>query len=324
MTRESMPTPPDEAYWEALLVQGELPPSPRPRRPRKSSRRRLASPPLPPQPSESARKWNEGNPEDWERAEDDMHNHRILELPITDCNKGGVIVSYYSIQGFVPTSHMLNLPRLPDIEERLRVLGQKIGEMLRLRIIEIDRERGRLILSERAALEDENALRLWSTVKPGDILEGDVTRLEPYGAFVDVGGVEGLVHISELSWNRVDHPSDVVQVGDHVQVYVLGVKPNQRKIALSLKRLFPDPWEKVEDKFHPGDVLEGVVTHVARFGAFVRVDDGIEGLVHVSEMSENPRANPWNLVSVGEVVRVRVLQVDGANRRLALSLRQVE
>ncbi len=321
MSYESVPTPPDEGYWEALLVQGELPPPRRPRRLRRATRHRVPRPPTPPEPPKAPRPWAEGNPEDWDRAEEDMNNHRILELPITGCNKGGVLVDYYSIQGFVPTSHMLNLPRLPDIDERLRVLSSKVGEILRLRIIEIDRERGRLILSERAALEDERALRLWSTVKPGDILEGEVTRLESYGAFVDVGGVEGLVHISELSWDRVEHPSDVVQVGDRVQVYVLGVKPNQRKIALSLKRLQPDPWERVEEKFHAGDIVEGIVTHIARFGAFVRLDDGIEGLVHVSEMGEAPCPNPWDMLSIGEQVRVRVLQVDGANRRLALTLR---
>lgn len=315
-----MPSPPDEEYWEALLVQGELPPPRRSRRFHKAVRRRIPrSSPSP--PPKNPRPWTEGNPEDWARAEEDLKNHRILELPIIGCNKGGVLVEYHSIQGFVPTSHMLNLPRLPDIEERLRVLGSKVGEILRLRIIEIDRERGRLILSERAALEDERALRLWSTLKPGDVLEGEVTRLKTYGAFVDVGGVEGLIHISELSWDRVAHPSDVVQVGDRVQVYVLGVKPTQRKIALSLKRLQPDPWEHVEEKFHAGDVLEGVVTHIARFGAFVRLDEGIEGLVHISEMGETPCANPWDVLSIGEQVRVRVLQVDGANRRVALSLR---
>ncbi len=253
-----------------------------------------------------------------------MRTYRVLELPITGCNKGGVLVDYYSIQGFVPTSHMLNLPRLPDIEERLHVLSQKIGETLRLRIIEIDRERGRLILSERAAQEDERALRLWETVQPGDVLDGVVTRLESYGAFVDVGGVEGLVHVSELSWGRVQHPRDVVQPGDHVQVYVLGVKPNQRKIALSLKRLLPDPWEHVEERFRAGDVIDGVVTHIVHFGVFVRLDEGIEGLIHVSELSDTPYVDPHVVVTEGQEVRVRVLHVDGENRRLALSLRQVD
>ena len=324
MTGESIPTPPDEGYWEALLVQGELPPPPRSRRFPAFSRPRVPRLMSMRERPVAPRRWNEGDPRDWEQAEIDMREHRILELTISGCNKGGVLVDYRSIQGFVPTSHMLNLPRLPDIEERLRVLNGKIGETLRLRIIEIDRERGRLILSERAALEDERALRLWATVQPGDILEGCVTRLESYGAFVDVGGVEGLVHISELSWNRVAHPSDVVEVGQQVQVYVLGVKPNQRKIALSIKRLLPDPWQRVEEQFRPGDVVEGVVTHVTHFGAFVRVADGIEGLVHVSEMGQGERANPWHVVSVGDSVRVRVLQVDGANRRLALSLHPLE
>ncbi len=322
MVYESMPLPPDEEYWKALLSQGEFSPPPRRRRPSRSlPRRRFSQFSTVPTPTPTR---VQGNPEDWERAEEDMRTYRVLELPITGCNKGGVLVDYYSIQGFVPTSHMLNLPRLPDIEERLHVLSQKIGETLRLRIIEIDRERGRLILSERAAQEDERALRLWETVQPGDVLDGVVTRLESYGAFVDVGGVEGLVHVSELSWGRVQHPRDVVQPGDHVQVYVLGVKPNQRKIALSLKRLLPDPWEHVEERFRAGDVIDGVVTHIVHFGVFVRLDEGIEGLIHVSELSDTPYVDPHVVVTEGQEVRVRVLHVDGENRRLALSLRQVD
>jgi len=317
---ESVPPRPDEEYWQALLSQGEFPPPPSRRR---LMRRRTSRP-----PGTRSREYLAVFPgtekeEDWARAEEDMAQHRVLELEIIGCNKGGVLVGYHSIIGFVPTSHMLNLPRLPEIEERLRVLSSKIGEKLRLRIIEIDRSRGRLILSERAALEDERALQLWATVQPGDVLEGKVTRLERYGAFVDVGGVEGLVHVSELSWARVSHPGDVVQPGDHVRVYVLAVKPNERKIALSLKRLQPDPWNGVSERFHPGDVVTGVVTHVASFGAFVQLEEGVEGLVHRSELSSEPFHDPGEVVVVGQAVKVRVLHVDEPNRRIALSLREV-
>ena len=316
MVYSNIPAPPDDGYWEALLSQGEVSsriPPPQSIEPDWNVSPQKAAPP-PPLP---------GKPEDWERAEEDMRQHRILELTISGCNKGGVLVDYYSLQGFVPTSHMLNLPRLPDIEERLHVLSTKIGQRLKLRIIEIDRNRGRLILSERAALEDENALRLWETLKPGDILDGKVTRLAPYGAFVDIGGVEGLIHISELSWNRVERPGEVVHPGDHVRVLVLGLKPNQRKIALSIKRLQSDPWERVEERYHPGDIVEGVVSHIVNFGAFVRLEDGVEGLIHLSELGDQPFVRPWDVVRRGQHVRVKVLDVNAQNRRIALSLRQV-
>ncbi|NPA90346.1 MAG: S1 RNA-binding domain-containing protein [Chloroflexi bacterium] len=317
------PWQPDESYWEALMSQGEFahPAS----SPLPSERPKTSPPRLSPSRSRSRDlPWQQGNPEDWDRAEDDMRNHRILNLPVNGCNKGGVLVAYYSIQGFVPTSHMLNLPRLPDIEERLRVLSEKIGQILRLRIIEIDRERGRLILSERAALEDERALRLWQTIQPGDILEGTVTRLAPYGAFVDIGGVEGLVHISELSWSRVENTADVVRPGDKVRVYVLGLKPTQRKIALSIKRLQPDPWEGVEERYHVGDELEGTVTHVVHFGIFVRVEEGLEGLIHVSDLSVRGWPAPQEVAQEGDRVRVRVKEVNGKSRRLALVLEEVQ
>ncbi len=313
------PWQPDESYWEALMSQGEFAnPAPSPVSSSRRSRLNKSSP-----RKRDVSSWVQGKPEDWERAAEDMQSHRILQLPVSGCNKGGVLVDYYSIQGFVPTSHMLNLPRLPDVEERLRVLSKKIGQMLRLRIIEIDRERGRLILSERAALEDENALQLWQTLKPGDILEGKVTRLASYGAFVDIGGIEGLVHISELSWARVEHPGDVVQPGDRVRVYVLGLKPTQRKIALSIKRLQPDPWANVEKRFHVGDELDGKVTHVVHFGIFVEVDKGLEGLIHVSDLIVRGWPSPYEVAREGDNVRVKVKDVNGENRRLALILVEV-
>jgi len=314
----NIPWQPDESYWQALLSQGEFAESPHSSSPplSRGTARAARKGSKPPHPSTGT----QGKEEDWQRAEEDMKAFRVLDLPVSGCNKGGVLVDYHTIQGFVPTSHMLNLPRLPDVEERLRVLSEKIGQTLRLRIIEIDRERGRLILSERAAQEDERALRLWQNVKPGEILEGRVTRLESYGAFVDVGGVEGLVHVSELSWGRVEHPSEVVSPGDAVRVYVLGLKPNQRKIALSLKRLQPDPWKDVERRFHVGDVVDGEVTHVVRFGAFVRVAPGLEGLIHVSHLTEDAWARPEEILQEGDRVRVQVQDVDGRNRRLSLRL----
>jgi len=309
---------PDESYWQALMMQGEVAPSLDPEEVQSFRRRRSVAPSAGAKPTEV----NRGNPEDWDRAERDWRAQSVLELCVSGCNRGGVLVDYFSIQGFVPTSHMLGLPRLPNLKERLRVLSQKIGCLLRLRIIEIDRQRCRLILSERAAQEDESALRLWQTVQPGDVLDGTVTRLKEFGAFVDVGGVEGLIHVSELSWGRVNHPRDVVQPGDEVQVYVLGVKPSQRKIALSLKRLRPDPWADVERRYRVGDLVEGVVTNVVHFGAFVRLEEGLEGLIHLSELASGHFMHPRNVIKEGQRVLTRVIQVNGTHRRLALSLRR--
>lgn len=160
-------------------------------------------------------------------------------------------------------------------------------------------------------------------LRPGDVCPGVVTNLTSFGAFVDLGGIEGLIHISELSWDRVRDPGDVLQPGQEVEVYVLGVNPDERRIALSLKRMRPNPWLEVETRYQVGQVLEGAVTNVVSFGAFVRIEEGVEGLIHISELAEGSFLHPRNVVHEGDIVRVRVLNIDSAKQRLGLSLRQV-
>jgi small subunit ribosomal protein S1 len=192
-----------------------------------------------------------------------------------------------------------------------------------VRLIEVDASQYRLVFSERAAMPGSRPpAAILSSLQADDVCEGTVTNLTSFGAFVDLGGVEGLIHISEISWDRVGHPSDVLEPGQVVQVHVLGVNPEERRIALSLKRLRPNPWSRVESRYRVGEIIEGTVTNVVNFGAFVRVDEGLEGLIHVSELAEGTFLHPRNVVHEGDRVRVRVLNVDVAHRRLGLSLRQ--
>jgi small subunit ribosomal protein S1 len=200
--------------------------------------------------------------------------------------------------------------RFPSSAARRSELALRVGQTLRLRVIELDYEPKRA------------RANILSTLRSGDICEGQVTNLCDFGAFVDLGGVEGLIHISELSWGRVEHPRDVLRRGERVKVYVIDVQPEQGRIALSLKRLQPDPWATMAQRYRVRQIVEGVITNVVDFGAFARVEEGLEGLIHISELAEGNFLHPRNVVREGE--RVRVLSVDGSSRRLSLSLRRLE
>jgi small subunit ribosomal protein S1 len=210
-----------------------------------------------------------------------------------------------------------------DAEERREELASRIGEELSLRVIEADREKGRLVLSERlSAPEGRSADDVWDRICEGDVCRGRVTNLCSFGAFVDLGGVEGLIHISEMSWGRVPHPRDVLRSGEEVEVYVLGVNRERQRIALSLKHLQPDPWSLVDERYEVGQLIEGTITNVVSFGAFARIEDGLEGLIHISELAEGDFLHPRNVVKEGDKVTVRILDIDSARHRLRLSLRQ--
>lgn len=200
-----------------------------------------------------------------------------------------------------------------------------MGQSLRVRAIEVDEVEGRFILSERLAYQDEERIEaLFAELRPGQVRRGVVTKVTAFGAFVDLGGFEGLLHLSEMSWGRVPDPSAVVQTGQELEVLILDVHPQERRVQLSLKRLRPDPWETVAQRYRVGQIVEGVVTTVTHFGAFVRLEEGVEGLLHISELNERPVGHPREVVREGQSVRVRILHVDPASRRIGLSLRGID
>jgi small subunit ribosomal protein S1 len=253
-----------------------------------------------------------------------MADGENVEVTISGYNRGGLLTEMEGLQGFVPASHLYgtSLPASPT--DRAAAFAARIGESLKVRVVEIDRSRCRLILSERLAREDGRGELLLSTLKPGQVCYGTVTNLCSFGAFVDLGGFEGLIHISELSWGRVETANDVLEPGDAVEVIVLQVNADERKVALSRKRLTPDPWRGVESRYCAGQVLDVVITNVVSFGAFARLEAGLEGLIHISELAEGDFMHPRNVVSEGDQVRVRVLNVDSMKRRVALTMRDAD
>ena len=315
----------DEGYWQALLEQGEIAPE-------------FAQPPEPPSeihgPKAESPLMNaagepavDGGPvasgdNGWQVAQQALDRGQLFRLTVSGANRGGLLVDWNGLQGFVPASHLKEMPHSHDPGERMLELAQYIGAAIGVRLIEVDPQQNRLVFSERASASDLPPTALLKSLNPGDVCQGVVTNLTAFGAFVDLGGVEGLVHISELSWDRVRSPGDVLQGGQEVEVHVLGVNPDEGRVALSLKRLRPNPWLDVESRYYSGQVIEGVVTNVVSFGAFVRVEEGVEGLVHISELAEGSFLHPRNVVREGDAVRVKVLNVDSANQRLGLSLRQ--
>lgn len=259
---------------------------------------------------------------DWETAARAFERGETIALAVFAYNRGGLLVRYGSLQGFVPASQLNQLPKHIDNEARKVELAQRVGETLSLRIIELNKERNRLIFSERAAQKAGEEQPELKSLVAGDVCAGRVTSVCGFGAFVDLGEIEGLIHISELSWGRVTHPADILEVGQELQVYVLGIEQDQHRVALSLKRLKPNPWSTVEEKYEVGEIVEGVITNVVNFGAFARIEDGLEGLIHISELAEGNFLHPRNVVGEGDRVKVKILNIDSRNHRLGLSMRQ--
>jgi small subunit ribosomal protein S1 len=266
----------------------------------------------------------------WRIAEEQYRNNELLKAKVIDYNKGGLIVDVNGIRGFVPISQIMNLKREEvaaggeNQETAAKLQGMKDKE-LQLKIIEINRARNRLILSERLAVQEWRQRRreeLLDELKPGEVRKGVVSNLANFGAFVDLGGADGLVHISQLAWSRVNHPSEVLHVGQEVEVQVLSVDKEKKKIALSIKRAEVDPWTTVEQRYHPGQLVNGVVTKIAPFGAFARIEDGIEGLIHQSELPQG--VDPKSVLYEGSQLQLRILRIEPERRRLGLSLRQAE
>ncbi len=316
----------DEDYWRVLLEQGEIAPE--------------TVPPGHPQEifyalglesgteakgtGSAAEGKRGGDAEDaWESARSALERGDEFCLEAAAANRGGLLVEWNGLQGFVPASHLKGTRHHLEPHDRVSELAGRIGDSVTVCLIEVDPQQNQLVFSERAATQHSRSPgEILRTLRPGDVQQGTVTNLTTFGAFVDLGGVEGLVHISELSWERVRHPSDVLNPGQEVEVRVLGVNPEEKRIALSLKQLRPDPWILAESRYRTGQLLEGTVTNVVSFGAFVRVEEGLEGLIHISELAEGDFLHPRNVVREGDVIPVRVLNVDTARHRMGLSLRQ--
>ncbi len=264
--------------------------------------------------------------QDWIEAEALMASGQVYEGEVIGYNKGGVIVPFGRIRGFVPISHLSDVT--PGMGERRRQqrLARLRGEMIGVKIIEVDRQRHRLVMSQREAQkewEEKKRGELMETLKPGDVRTGHISGMRDFGAFVDLGGADGLVHISELSWHRIDHPREVVKLGDEVEVYVLGVDQESGRISLSRKKLLPNPWDTVAQRYTQNQLVEGRVTRILDYGAFAEIEPGVEGLLHVSQLSRNPVEDPRAVVQEGEVHLLRVVSIDQKRQRIGLSLKAV-
>jgi len=265
--------------------------------------------------------------EDWLRAEEMMANEEIYTGVVADANRGGLIVPFGELRGFVPASHVVDLARGLNEDERKDNLSSLVGQTISVKIIEVNRRRRRLVLSQREAqreMRDARKDNLLETLQEGEVRRGVVSGLRDFGAFVDLGGADGLIHISELAWHRVKHPRELLNVGDEVEVYVLRLDHEGRRIGLSLKRLQPNPWTQVDDLYHVGQVVEGTISRVTQFGAFVSLEPGIEALLHASQISDPPPADPTLLLHEGQVIQARVISIESHRQRLGLTIRDMD
>jgi small subunit ribosomal protein S1 len=253
----------------------------------------------------------------WRRIESAAESGEPVEGTVIEVVKGGLILDL-GVRGFLPAS-------LVDIR-RVHNLDEFMGEQLECKVIELNRSRNNVVLSRRAVLEEERKevrQQILGRLQPGQVVEGKISNIVDFGAFVDLDGIDGLIHISELSWSHVNHPSEVLSIGDTVRVKVLDIDRDRQRISLGLKQTQEDPWQRVLDSYNSGDVLEGKVTKVVAFGAFVEIVPGVEGLVHISELAEHHVESSSEVVSPGDEVRVKILEIDEERRRISLSIKRV-
>ena len=254
----------------------------------------------------------------WRTIEAAAESGEPVTGTVIEVVKGGLILDL-GVRGFLPAS-LVDIRRVPNLDEYLH-------QPIECKVIELNRSRNNVVLSRRAVLEEERKevrQQILDRLQPGDIVEGQISNIVDFGAFVDLDGIDGLIHISELSWSHVNHPSEILTIGETVQVKVLDIDRERQRISLGLKQTQEDPWQRVVDTYRVGDELEGTVTKVVTFGAFVEILDGVEGLVHISELAAHHVESPRELVSPGDVVRVKVLEIDSERRRLSLSIKRVE
>jgi small subunit ribosomal protein S1 len=260
----------------------------------------------------------------WRKLQEIHEANDVIEAEVTNYNKGGLLVNLDGVRGFVPASQVSEI-RGGDESSKQADMARLIGTSMPLKVIEINRHRNRLILSERQAIQERRDVmkeKLIEELKEGEIRKGRVSSICDFGAFVDIGGADGLVHLSELSWSRVRHPSELLKLGEEVDVYVLGINQAEKKIALSIKRTQAEPWSRVASSYEVGQLVRGTVTQLANFGAFARIEDGIEGLIHVSELADERIQHPKQVVQEGQDLLLRIIRIDPQRRRMGLSLRR--
>jgi small subunit ribosomal protein S1 len=254
----------------------------------------------------------------WKTIEQKAETGEAIDGRVIEVVKGGLILDL-GVRGFLPAS-LVDIRRVQDLDEFL-------GQTLRCKVIELNRSRNNVVLSRRAVLEDERKemrQAILDRLQPGDVVEGQISNIVDFGAFVDLDGMDGLIHISEISWSHVNHPSEVLEIGQTVSVKVLDIDRERQRISLGLKQTQSDPWQQVLDQYSEGDVVEGKVTKVVTFGAFVEIMPGVEGLVHISELAQHHVENPREVVGQGDQVQAKIIEVDPERRRLSLSLKRVE
>jgi small subunit ribosomal protein S1 len=254
----------------------------------------------------------------WRRIEAAAESGEPVSGTVIEVVKGGLIIDL-GVRGFLPAS-LVDIRRVPNLDEYM-------GQAIECKVIELNRSRNNVVLSRRAVLEEqrkEDRERILDRLQPGQVVEGTISNIVDFGAFVDLDGIDGLIHISELSWSHVNHPSEILGIGDKVTVKVLDIDRDRQRISLGLKQTQEDPWQRVVDTYNIGDELEGTVTKVVAFGAFVEILDGVEGLVHISELAQHHVENPREIIQPGDHVRVKILEIESERRRLSLSIKRVE
>lgn len=304
----------DEGWWESVLAEERQHTPPRPSqglakpKPILHPKTEAVSAPEPPKP-------------DWDALKDLYAKDRIVTMKVTGHNRGGLLVENEGLSGFIPFSHLIDLAGREHETDRDLSLENYVGKALKVKVIECVPEDGRVVFSERAALaEPGKRTELFHNLQQGAQVKGIVTNVTDFGVFVDLGGVEGLIHISELSWGRVSHPNQIVNLGEDINVQVLDISPERCRVALSLKRLIANPWERANTDFPVGTVHNAVITSVMSYGAFARIEAGVEGLIHGSEMVLGLNQTPRDILSEGQSLQVRILHLDAAHQRMGLSL----
>lgn len=294
--------PPCERYWQVLLDEGPVSSGEAP-----ETWEWVEVPAIP--------------LEVWDEARELLRRHVVLNLSIDSYNRGGLIAHWKGVECFVPASHLIDYPFPADPEAREGCFAQYLSKTLRLCLIEVEPPRNRILLSERQVAECELEEPEWPEwLCIGRVCDGTVTSVRPFGAFVDIGPLEGMIHISEISWGRVRHPQDFVQPGQVVRVKILNVDLEHQRVGLSLKRLCPNPWSTVHEHFKPGEVVTGAIASVERFGIFVELLEGIEGLLHISELEATCAEDLYGAYSPGEAIDVRILDITPDDHRIALAL----